>query len=931
MDSGAQSSLATIETGELLGPPRSASPIMCVFGAGGMVPTCKAIDIGTQEFHVVPNLTDNLFSPIQLLGEGYVLHLDSTGGVLENSEKKKSLPIQKADRGYKIWLNDLKLMNYSSDVPLSKLHYADSIYKLGLMETFRHNDLKTKEIEKKLDLERAFMRSVLDSSVPLFSTSEGAPRSISEGDLKQLCDDVQLKRSTKCAEWTDIERCHFPAMKSRRLTGESVMETFKNLHEAMGHPSLKQFIHAISGDKPTWRNCPLTDGQVRRCYKNLHCPMCVLSKRRRVVPVNDDTAYVDEDKQWKSSASCKPGNIISLDPSGPINPLTSEGFSWMWLAKDVATGYNWTFTTKSKDAASAVAVLSNIVEWLEAERHQCYIIRTDSELVLNCSAMKDYCVSKKLLLQQSIPYVKQQSLVERDMQTIVQGVGLLMASQPWLRKDKWDMALYHYTALRNRTWNSNCEKFGDRTPHHIMTGVPTDLSREFKFAFGDMVAVNVPDELEQWKFDTRNQLGIYVGESSDTKGGHLIYWPYTQSITNRLDCTKLTITDAQFLHYFSKLINARTKSLPYGVIDRAVADFRETGDTVLPITAEELCESDWKDIRSALVCQLYDENVSVESIIAGSRVDTPFSSDASVRKSRKRRLSTAKTGKVRFDTSANKKRARSRSCSPPAVPPVPRYAPVEAMGAIFEDDDIIDLFMAAHAESPHLLCHRLTVAKALQSDQREAWITAIRDEIELLFTRGTLEAVKAHLVPTSNRKIIHSTMQLKIKLLQTNLIDKLKARLCACGNELWSASAETYSPTIGALAYATVHQLAIIDNMKMCTVDTVGAYLYQEYPDSEPPLYLVLPANVAAICNLDPTDHYRIRKYLYGLPDSGRAYYKAYSTHLALHGYRRTTSDPCLFVKITGDVRTYVFTHVDDTFVCSTSSAEHIRLLLIMT
>jgi hypothetical protein len=192
--------------------------------------------------------------------------------------------------------------------------------------------------------------------------------------------------------------------------------------------------------------------------------------------------------------------------------------------------------------------------------------------------MKDYCASKKLLLQQSIPYVKQQSLVERDMQTIVQGVGLLMASQPWLRKDKWDMALYHYTALRNRTWNSNCEKFGNRTPHHIMTGVPTDLSREFKFVFGDMVAVNVPDELQEWKFDTRNQLGIYVGESSDTKGGHLIYWPFTQAITNRLDCTKLTITDAQFLHYFSKLINARTKSLPYGVIDRAVADFRETGD-----------------------------------------------------------------------------------------------------------------------------------------------------------------------------------------------------------------------------------------------------------------------------------------------------------------------------------------------------------------
>jgi hypothetical protein len=29
-------------------------------------------------------------------------------------------------------------------------------------------------------------------------------------------------------------------------------------------------------------------------------------------------------------------------------------------------------------------------------------------------------------------------------------------------------------------------------------------------------------------------------------------------------------------------------------------------------------------------------------------------------------------------------------------------------------------------------------------------------------------------------------------------------------------------------------------------------------------------------------------------------------------------SDPCLFVKLEGRTRTYVWTHVDDTFVCST-------------
>jgi hypothetical protein len=58
---------------------------------------------------------------------------------------------------------------------------------------------------------------------------------------------------------------------------------------------------------------------------------------------------------------------------------------------------------------------------------------------------------------------------------------------------------------------------------------------------------------------------------------------------------------------------------------------------------------------------------------------------------------------------------------------------------------------------------------------------------------------------------------------------------------------------------------------------------------------------------------------LYGLPDAGLAYYKAYSAHLIAGGYTRTVSDPCLFVKVSGTCRTYVWCHVDDTFVCSST------------
>jgi hypothetical protein len=126
-------------------------------------------------------------------------------------------------------------------------------------------------------------------------------------------------------------------------------------------------------------------------------------------------------------------------------------------------------------------------------------------------------------------------------------------------------------------------------------------------------------------------------------------------------------------------------------------------------------------------------------------------------------------------------------------------------------------------------------------------------------------------------------------------------------------------------------QLAIYDQMHISSIDTVAAFLHQEYPSSLKPLYIVLPATVANACNLNPKTTYRVKKYIYGLPDSGRAYYLAYRDHLISSDYAVTTSDPCLFVKLTPEpTRTYVWIHVDDTIVATTheKEIEHLKQCL---
>ena len=54
-----------------------------------------------------------------------------------------------------------------------------------------------------------------------------------------------------------------------------------------------------------------------------------------------------------------------------------------------------------------------------------------------------------------------------------------------------------------------------------------------------------------------------------------------------------------------------------------------------------------------------------------------------------------------------------------------------------------------------------------------------------------------------------------------------------------------------------------------------------------------MPVEVMQACNIPDDVVYRIEKYIYGLPDSGRAYYQL----LVDSGYVKNKIDPCLFLK----------------------------------
>jgi len=213
---------------------------------------------------------------------------------------------------------------------------------------------------------------------------------------------------------------------------------------------------------------------------------------------------------------------------------------------------------------------------------------------------------------------------------------------------------------------------------------------------------------------------------------------------------------------------------------------------------------------------------------------------------------------------------------------------------------------------------------ALNSVERHEWVDALRLEVDsLLFETETFVPEIPN--PDVPYDVIYASIVLKKKMIDEQRVDKYKVRIVGCGNQLLNKATyvnETFSPTVAMLVHLALLQLSIFDRMHMATFDTTAAYLHQNYPPDLKPLYIKFPATLARALELNPNVLYRVKKYIYGLPDVGRAYYLSLAEHLQSKGYKKPSADPCLFFKISNGTRTYVWTHVDDAFVSSNDQKE---------
>ena len=442
-----------------------------------------------------------------------------------------------------------------------------------------------------------------------------------------------------------------PTAESRVITSRAPditkreLETVRlviHIHNVMGHASLDSMVKAISPGG-CWEGVDLTEDDLRRVFREYQCLICVLAKTKMAGPMIRE-----------HPRDVYPGEVVSVDISPSTIPST-EGYTMAFVFCDQALGYLHVFGAKSK-----TEFLKFVKIVYKYYRRHGYIMKklcSDDEYVLKSAEVKNWLEENGNIEKlSSNPYQHWQNLVERYIQTINVGTAALLHDQLFLGADMWFLAMLHFVDCRNNTPNVHT---GNSSPREMIEKKKVDLRTQFLFAFGQPVCVGIvlPDKI--WKFDLRNELGIYVGQPPGHVGGNYIYMPFTGRTVIRGSCTAVRASDEQLRRIWGireEMVQKRVRFSDlekyYELVNNEDYDINELELPLVPRSGE-------MSTSEGAVLGDSEESEPREQIILPSRIVRPIYQRRKLSRDEKKLF--RERGEVPENTRVLRSRARSGS------------------------------------------------------------------------------------------------------------------------------------------------------------------------------------------------------------------------------------------------------------------------------
>ncbi|PRQ26842.1 putative RNA-directed DNA polymerase [Rosa chinensis] len=189
------------------------------------------------------------------------------------------------------------------------------------------------------------------------------------------------------------------------------------------------------------------------------------------------------------------------------------------------------------------------------------------------------------------------------------------------------------------------------------------------------------------------------------------------------------------------------------------------------------------------------------------------------------------------------------------------------------------------------------------------WTQAMNEELEALQKNLTWDVVT---MPVG-KKTVGCRWVFTVKLKADGSIDRYKARLVAKGytQRYGIDYEETFAPVAMINTVRILISLAATKDWPLHQFDVKNAFLNgnleEEVYMDMPPGVKNMPCDTGKVCKL--------KKSLYGLKQSPRAWFGRFSKSMRMFGYKQSNSDHTLFIKRRQDKITALIVYVDDMIV----------------
>ena len=645
------------------------------------------------------------------------------------------------------------------------------------------------------------------------------------------------------------------------------------IHQRMGHPSfdIVKMMYPQLFRKVV--------------FENLMCEACQLGKKKR------STYQV-------SNLRCnEPFHLIHCDMWGPSPTTDIEGFKYFLICVDDYSRKTWGFLLKQKsDATKTFKIFCTMVRKQFGTEIKGF--RTDNAKDFCNNELKEFFEYHGIRHETSCPYTPQQNgLAERKIGDVMNKCRTLMIAAN-IPRTLWGFSVLTDVYLINRVPSKG---LNFKTPNELIEAkVPRTQKKEnIKPKVFGCVGYVLSHDVNRDKLSPRAHKCVFVGYSN-TQKGYKLYHPTTKRVFVSKDVTFNENTyfyslqpDNKDLDLFDLSLEKENDTTPLtlGYTDEIRSEQgisteeRPKLDPISTVDSDKGLETPPEgEHQFQPYPKFYErkkkhnkELIQNETLKPNVPREESSPTDCTIDDSNSEKIETRviDSGKENNDDLPIAIRKGTRSCVQNRVYDMVNYLDYQKV-------------------SPNYKCFLTTIKEIgtprnpQEALKNSSWKQAMDDEMAALIENQTWEIVEL----PSEKKPVGCRWVYTIKCNSDGSLERYKARLVAKGyTQTYGIDyQETFAPVAKMNTIRVLISLAVNLDWELFQYDIKNAFLYGELKEE---IYMQVPpgyekeSTKGKVC--------RLKKAIYGLKQSPRAWFGKFSHVLKSFGYRQCNGDHTLF------------------------------------